>query len=389
MSRFHSYLSSTVKIIGSYKKGEPLNHHLKQFFASNKKYGSRDRKQIASLCYHYFRCAHLFSSSIDIERIILNSIFLCNQSQHEILNQLAPELNEKIELPLEDKFSYLEINLNNVFKFKEQLSDQLDQRLFAESIFNQSALFLRVRPGNMNKVVEKLNQNQIHFQQIGEDVIKCNNSVKINEILKVNKEVVIQDLNSQRVFNYLRENDFHKDSRQLQVWDTCAASGGKSILIYDILKGKIKLTASDIRENILLNYTSRLQEAGVNIYRKFKQDLSVASGLNNSDKFDLVVCDVPCSGSGTWARTPEQYFSFEKENILDFVEKQKSIVKHVLPHLHQNGLLFYITCSVFKSENDDMVKFIITEYNLNLLEQKYLKGYNDNADTMFIAVFKL
>ena len=58
------------------------------------------------------------------------------------------------------------LNMNNIFKLKEQLSDQIDQRCFAESIFNQSALFLRVRPGNMNKVVEKLNQNQIHFQQI-------------------------------------------------------------------------------------------------------------------------------------------------------------------------------------------------------------------------------
>lgn len=389
MSRFHSYLSSAEKIIGSYKKGEPLNHHLKQFFASNKKYGSRDRKQIASLCYHYFRCAHLFGSSSNIETKILNSIFLCNQSQHEILNQLAPDLNEKIELPLEDKLSYLNINSNTVFKFNDELSHELDHRIFAHSYFNQSALFLRVRTGYMNKVIEKLKVSDVYYEQIGQDSIKCNSSVKINEILKVNKEVVIQDLNSQRVFDLLKKNKINKESGLYDVWDTCAASGGKSILIYDILKGKVKLTASDVRENILSNYGSRLQEAGININRKYKQDLSVVSGLNKNDKFDLIICDAPCSGSGTWARTPEQYFSFEKQMISDFVEKQKSIMTNVIPHLKENGLLFYITCSVFKSENEDVVKFIMSKFNLNCLEQNYLKGYNDNADTMFVAVFHL
>ena len=341
------------------------------------------------MCYHYFRCAHLFVSASNIETKILNSIFLCNQSQHDILNQLAPDLNQKIELSSEDKFLYLKINPNTIFKFNEELSGELDQRLFAYSFFNQSALFLRVRPGNLNKVTEKLKVSDIHFEQIGEDTIKCNNSAKINEVLKVNKEVVIQDLNSQRVFEYLKKNNVHKDSGKVEVWDTCAASGGKSILIYDILKGKVKLTASDIRENILSNYTSRLQEAGININRKFIQDLSVASGLNKSDRFDLIICDVPCSGSGTWARTPEQCYSFEKEMISDFVKKQKSIVKHVIPSLQQNGLLFYVTCSVFKSENEDMVKHIMTEYKLSCLDQNYLKGYCDNADTMFVAIFQL
>lgn len=389
MSRFHSYLQSAEKIIVSYKKGEPLNHHLKQFFATNKKYGSRDRKQISSLCYHYFRCAHLFSSSSKIETKILNSILLCNQSRHEILNQLAPDLNEKIELPLEDKFLYLEINHKNVFKFEKELSEEIDHKNFSDSSFNQSALFLRVRPGYLKKVLEKLKGSNVYFEHTEEDVIKCNSSVKINEILRVNKEIVIQDLNSQRVFDFLKKNKINKESGQYDVWDTCAASGGKSILIYDILKGKVKLTASDIRENILANYNSRLQEAGININRKFTQNLTVASGLSKSDKFDLIICDVPCSGSGTWARTPEQYFSFEKEMIFEFEQKQKSIMKQVIPHLKENGLLFYITCSVFKSENEDTVKFIKSEYKINCIEQSYLKGYNDNADTMFVAVFQL
>ena len=55
MSHHHSHLTSAVKVIQTHKKGEPLVHHLKRFFAADKKYGSKDRKQITSLCYNYYR----------------------------------------------------------------------------------------------------------------------------------------------------------------------------------------------------------------------------------------------------------------------------------------------------------------------------------------------
>ena len=83
--------------------------------------------------------------------------------------------------------------------------------------------------------------------------MKCNNAVKIDEVLLLNKEVVVQDLNSQRVFDFFKQNKRSDEKTLLSVWDTCAASGGKSILIHDVLKSKVKITASDIRENILSN----------------------------------------------------------------------------------------------------------------------------------------
>ena len=389
MSRFHSYLSSAIKIISSYKKGEPFNFHLKQFFSENKKYGSRDRKQIASLCYGYFRCAHLFEDFNAIETVILKALFLCNHSSNEILAQLKPELNEKIDLNAEEKIKLLNINQKSLFNFSEDLSDSIDLNRFALSMFKQPSLFLRIRPGCKEKVADKLTRNQTYFEVIGDDSIKCNNAVKIDEVLLLNKEVVVQDLNSQRVFDFLKQNKKGDEKTLFSVWDTCAASGGKSILIHDVLKGKVKITASDIRENILSNYTYRLQSAGINIYRKFIQDLSVSSGLMSSEKFDIIVCDAPCTGSGTWSRNPEQYFSFEKNTISVFSKKQKEIVSHTIPHLQKNGFFFYITCSVFKSENEEIVNFIRHEHQLNLINQSYLKGYDDAADTMFVAIFQL
>ena len=106
------------------------------------------------------------------------------------------------------------------------------------------------------------------------------------------------------------------------------------------------------------------------------------------EKFSVILCDVPCSGSGTWGRTPEQYYSFEENQIEAFVKKQKNIVINTIAHLAKDGWFIYITCSVFKAENEDMVDFIQENFSCQLLEMKYLKGYENKADTMFVAYFK-
>jgi len=64
--------------------------------------------------------------------------------------------------------------------------------------------------------------------------------------------------------------------------------------------------------------------------------------------YQLIVCDAPCTGSGTWSRTPENLFYFKPEIVEDFAQRQKQIVTNVIPYLQNEGLLFYITCSVFK-----------------------------------------
>lgn len=66
---------------------------------------------------------------------------------------------------------------------------------------------------------------------------------------------------------------------------------------------------------------------------------------------------------------------------------QKQIVSNVIPHLQQNGLFIYITCSVFKQENEDMVNFIKEKFHLRLLQMELLKGYDKKADSMFTASF--
>ena len=371
----------------------PLSHFLKQFFAAEKKYGSKDRKQIAALCYNYYRLGKA-AHGITIEERIIIATFVCENVHSEFLNFHKPEWNEKIGLPGSEKISisHFPFSIEDIFPWNNELSNGIDAGQFAISFLLQPKLFLRIRPGKTDIVLKKLDAASLSYQSVQEDGISFPNSTRIDEVLEINREVVVQDANSQRVLDHLR-TDPPAGAEPIQLWDCCAASGGKSILAYDILKGNVKLAVSDIRESILSNLKSRFKKAGINNYHSFIADLITPGCLPDSYRVPIVICqllicDAPCTGSGTWSRTPEQLYFFDPTLIDSYAKKQRSIVSNAVKSLQKDGLLFYITCSVFKKENEEIAEFIANELGLEMLEMTILKGYDKRADSMFTAVFQ-
>ncbi|MEP6711076.1 MAG: Fmu (Sun) domain-containing protein [Ferruginibacter sp.] len=387
MSRFHSHISSSIKIIESYTAIEPFAGHLKKYFAANKKYGSKDRKTIASLCYNYFRLGHALKNKTTEEKIFAG-LFLTENKANALLEALKPALNDKIELTLPEKLVLLDINAGNIFPFVNALGEGLKDNSFYESFLQQPHLFLRLRPGKKSIVQSKLTNAAISFNVLKDECIELENATSLDDVIKINKEVVVQDASSQKVFNYLDTSPVISNKNKLTAWDCCAASGGKSILLHDKLKGNLQLTVSDIRENILVNCKKRLQEAGVNIYKSVITDLTKNTSQIGEDSFSIVICDAPCTGSGTWGRTPEQLLYYKQNNIQEYAKKQKLIAENALQHLTKDGLFFYITCSVFKKENEAVAEYLKEKFHLQLLQMEYIKGYEIKADTMFVAVFK-
>jgi 16S rRNA (cytosine967-C5)-methyltransferase len=394
--RYHSYINTTKKILKGYTGQEPLAIFLKNFFASNKKHGSKDRKHIAGLCYAYLRLGKAAGEISDIN--ILMGLFFSEQSYHEILEFFKPLWNDKIGMPLEEKIAFLNFSVNDIFPFKNELTAAVSHEKYCESFLKQPKLFLRIRPGKNKTVLQKLQKAKIPLALIDEECIALSNATKLDDIIEADREVVIQDYNSQQVFNFLKK--IKLDKTPTTVWDCCAASGGKSILLFDVLKRNVQLTVSDIRISILLNLHQRFNKAGINKdYNYFVCDLSTpdfkfpevnSNGklkLKDIDKYQVIVCDAPCTGSGTWSRTPENLHYFTPEHIDAFTQKQKKIVANVIPHLQKDGLFFYITCSVFKKENEDIVQFIKEQFQLQVLHMELLKGYDKKADSMFVAVF--
>jgi len=387
LSRYHSYLNSAKTILAIYKGEEPFSSYLKKKFAENKKYGSKDRKQISHLCYCFFRLGKM-AMNIPAEERIMAGLFLCSDRSNDILENIRPEWNEKVSLSIEKKIALLgpSFLLADVFPWKESIGDEIDYQKFSESFLVQPDLFIRLRPGKEDKVLQQLNDNNIPFKAIGKTCIAFPNATKIDEVVEADKEAVIQDYKSQQTLEAVKE-ELVKLNKSFSVWDSCAASGGKSILAKDILPD-FDLTVSDIRESILSNLEKRFARAGIIRYKSFVADLSKPFTGNNYGPFDLVIADVPCSGSGTWGRTPEQICYFDESMIDKYASLQKKIISNVIPYIKPGGFLLYITCSVFKKENEEAVAFVKEQFNFEVMTQKLLAGYDMKADTLFTALLK-
>jgi 16S rRNA (cytosine967-C5)-methyltransferase len=413
--KFFSHLNTTTHLIQEYKGEEPLHYFLKRFFGHNKKFGSKDRKRISHMCYVFFRVGRAFQyegplkEAEDIHRVVLAGLFLSGNESDDLLAAMRPSWNEKMAAATGEKLEMINqetsnahIDIANIFPSFDKLSDGIEKLAFNLSHLFQPDLFIRIRPGYQHSILEKLNRTNIQYEILPGSAVRLPNGLGIDEIMDLDREVVVQDLSSQQVgdflFDYRAERGEHSSNRT-NVWDCCAASGGKSIMAKDILEN-IDLTVSDVRESILINLKKRFQKAGLTNYNIILADLSSSALTGKTTRsikgdfytgqaatpFDLIIADLPCTGSGTWSRTPEQLYFFQPEAIQKYSQLQKSILENVIPHLKETGKLLYITCSVFRQENEEVIDFLLDRFPLKLERMELLKGYNKKADTMFAAL---
>ncbi|HTS45126.1 MAG TPA: methyltransferase domain-containing protein [Puia sp.] len=393
-----SHFNTAVLILQHYQGQEPFAHFIRNFFRQNKKFGSSDRKEISHLCYCSFRTG-CWLKKIGLEDRILAGIFLCDNASNEIVNYFKPSWSENISLSIVKKLDFIFDSFKDaypdllpgageIFPWKNELSAGVDFQAFSSSFLQQPDLFIRIRPGFEKTVRIKLLAAEIHFKEISSDCLAFDNSTSLDKVIVLNKEAVIQDMNSQNAGKMLTINPDLTETDHLRCWDCCAGSGGKSIMLHD-MKRPVDLTVSDIRGSVLSNLRKRFEEAGISNYKSFVADLtSTRLPLSfQPDSFDLIIADLPCSGSGTWARTPEALYFYDKKKTGQFSSLQKKIVSNSIPYLKKDGALVYITCSVFRRENEEVVDYIRQKFRLRLEKMQLFPGYDHQADTMFAARF--
>ncbi len=381
----YSYLTTATAIVEMYNGEVPLAIHLKSYFKLNKKFGSKDRKYIAQLCYSYYRTGNLFKKN-NLGEAITNSLFLCSASPNALLEGLSNTLNSQSQLPIIEKLALVSSDsLQKIFPLLAEVTTEIDQTNFLQNQLQQPNLYIRLRPKYLAQGLLILQKLNITYTIIDPYTIQLPNGFKVAEHFVLDKEVVVQDYASQKVLDSLlatmQPNMYYK------VWDCCAASGGKSILLHDLYKGKLDMFVTDVRESILENLEKRFIAARITNYKLAAVNL-YKKALQTDDEFNIIICDAPCSGSGTWCRTPEQIRNFKIKELANYTTTQKNIATNAAKSLQTNGYFVYITCSVFVQENEMVVTHVINNTTLTLLHQQYIHGYNHHADTMYIALLQ-
>jgi 16S rRNA (cytosine967-C5)-methyltransferase len=383
--RFDNQLRHATRIIETYLGDQPLHAWLKEFFRANRQMGARDRRQLSDLVYSFYRLGHSLRG-LPVPDRLLAALFICIDKSNEMLQYFHPGWNEKIALPISEKISFFQtqpiganFNLTDIFPWKNELSEDVDHKAFCLSFLRQPDLFIRIRPGHEQAVRGKV-------AGIGEFIppstIRLPNGFDVADLFTPDQEIVIQDYSSQQVAEFLtlpRPPEFF--------WDAFAASGGKSILARD-LYSDLHITASDIRASILKNLRTRFTTAGILRYMTFIADLSVQPPPAAAAGADLILADVPCTGSGTWSRTPESLYFFDPAAIGKYRDRQRAILRHIAPQLAPDATLVYCTCSVFKKENEGMTEWIHAGFDLQPDLRRTLTGYDMHADTLYAARFR-
>lgn len=144
-----------------------------------------------------------------------------------------------------------------------------------------------------------------------------------------------------------------------RVWDCCAAPGGKTVVLGRRLAGA-SLLATDTSPVRLKRLQDRLRRELPD--REVLTEQADASVLPESfGEFDLILCDVPCSGTGTLARNPEIRYRLWPEDLERQSDRQKRILKGALQRLAPGGVLVYSTCSLEREECEDVVASVVGE----------------------------
>jgi len=172
-----------------------------------------------------------------------------------------------------------------------------------------------------------------------------------------------------------------------QVLDYCSGSGGKSLAFAPAMASGGQIYLHDVRAPVLDQARKRFKRAGIQNVQFLTPEHPQLPRLKG--KLDWVLTDVPCSGTGTLRRHPDQKWKFSLTWLEGLLALQKEIVGKAVAFLKPTGKLVYATCSLLKSENEQQVEYFLKNYPLELTGETFqsLPSF-EGMDGFFACTFK-
>lgn len=405
-------------------------------YMRNKRYiGSGDRSFIADMVYQimrYYGRLHWYceQAGISPDARMLVCLYLCVAKDKDVNNLLEIFTGERYapaELSREEKETLIHI-LERQAEFQHNMplhvkvecpdiyKDQL-QNYFGEDFENEMMAFLipasldlRVNIGvtSRQEIIKSLEKDCVKVDKTPYSPwgLRCADKVYLGKTKAFrNGQIEIQDEGSQLIacVSGVRPG--------MQVLDYCAGGGGKTLAMAAAMAGKGRLVATDIEGRRLIKANQRLKRAGARDIvelRPLDEKRHARWFKRQTDNFDVVLADVPCSGTGTWRRNPDSRWFQYGPDLQTLLSVQAEILETVAKAVKPGGRLIYATCSILNAENDDQITNFLDhhpEFEIVPISQvwpgsdncpEYLKGQDfmkltprrTQTDGFFAAVLK-
>ena len=190
-----------------------------------------------------------------------------------------------------------------------------------------------------------------------------------------------------------------------RVLDACAAPGGKTTHLAELMEDKGEVIATDVSARGLEKLKENVQRLGLKSSRAVAADVSEGLKGALAGPYDRILIDAPCSGLGTLRAHPEAKWHREERDTQRLSRLQKRILKGLFPYLKPGGILVYATCTLSREENEEVVEDFLSHQRdcgledaagylpleaASLVREKYFLAlpHKHNTDGFFAARIK-
>jgi len=386
----------------------PLDVLARKHFRTNRYIGSKDRRAIQETLYHIIRTYLALKWKLEMAgakataRLLVllhlqetgawdDALFAGEKYGLDALEEEEQSLLGKLKENNETPPEWARLNCPEGLypAFQERFGDRTEEELAALGCRAPFTVRLNTlkKQGKTAETLTELGFQPVKFSPLGyssEVPVALQDHALIRE-----GRIEVQDEGSQLAMLLAGAE------AGMQVLDLCAGGGGKTLGLAAEMKGRGQIYAADTGERRLKELQIRCQRAGArNVQTLVLPGFEAGTARKVvvepfTEKMDRVVLDVPCSGTGTWRRSPDNRFRLTPDKLAGYIKIQKKLLVEGAEMVRPGGWLVYITCSLLKSEGEGRIEDFLEgnkgwrtlDYR-EILENRGLNDIPESASTL-------
>lgn len=361
-----------------FKDARPADNIINAYLRERKYIGSKDRRFITETVWQIIRNRRRLefdARSKDPRRILL--YFL----RHEDFDLLSADSPYALSPLSKEEKQWLSVSNDEPYpsaveaETPDWLFAKINDMSLLKALNEPAAADLRINALTRELIIKKLQKEGLFFRPVRYSPIGIRSSERVNLhncMAYQEGEIEVQDEASQIAAILADVRPDHK------AIDYCCGAGGKALTIAFLNDNRGQLDIHDINWGRLEAVKDRAARLKIN-------NLNIVKELKDKD-YNRFITDAPCSGSGTWRRSPDAKFRLTPQQLAELVKTQSAILETAYNHTARGGRIVYFTCSILREENEDVIVAFQKKHpdmrtvNLKELWQQKLNGIYPSAD---------
>ena len=393
-------LQATIELLDKIEETRyPADRTMAQYFKQRRYIGSKDKAAISEQLYTILRNRLSFEyllerADLGTHSRMLAAVLMKVEGESDVgrffdgdryspkpLRQEQVEAFEKLDVSLDDAPVNVRLNVPEWIceSLQSALGDRFEEEMQATNQRASTDIRVNTLKSNLGQVSQILKTVGYKFEASGLSPwgIRFDGRVALFGLDAFRQGwFEVQDEGSQllALVSGVKAGD--------KVVDFCAGAGGKTLAMAAMMQNKGTVYACDVHSKRLENLTKRAKRAGVHNVRSH-----VLSSENDKwvkkhkEQADVVLIDAPCSGTGTWRRSPDSRWNLTPENLENLTQLQQSILQSAKRLVKPGGRLVYATCSLLREENEQQVAaFLADNEEFEALELALPESLTENQD---------